>query len=158
MNTVTAPRRRPIIAAASMLLAVLGTFAMAAFLPTPATVFSGENLAMAADTSATPLLVHNVYFTLNKSTSEGRAKLVAACQQYLTGHAGTVHFSCGTRTADLTRPVNDQEFDVGLHIVFASRKDHDTYQTHPRHLQFIEENRATWKQVRVFDDDAQAQP
>ena len=41
--------------------------------------------------------------------------------------------------------------DVALHVVFDSRDAHDAYQTAPRHLQFIEENRADWAKVRVFD-------
>jgi hypothetical protein len=41
----------------------------------------------------------------------------------------------------------------GLHVVFASRAAHDTYQTHPRHLQFIAENKEGWTNVRVFDAD-----
>ena len=112
-----------------------------------------ERIAMAADKSAGPHLVHNVYFTLNESTPENRRRLLDACHRYLTDHPGTVYFSCGVRTPDLQRPVNDQTYDVGLHVVFDSRAAHDAYQVHPRHIQFIEENRATWKEVRVFDDD-----
>lgn len=99
-------------------------------------------------------LVHNVYFTLNESTPENREQLIAACKKYLVRHPGVVFFACGT-VADLTRPVNDRAFDVGLHVVFKDRKSHDRYQTSPDHVQFIEENRAHWKQVRVFDDDAE---
>ena len=38
-----------------------------------------------------------------------------------------------------------------LKIAFADRAAHDGYQVHPRHKQFIEENRETWEKVRVFD-------
>jgi hypothetical protein len=31
--------------------------------------------------------------------------------------------------------------------------DHDAYQQHPRHIQFIEENKPSWKKVRVFDSE-----
>ena len=55
--------------------------------------------------------------------------------------------------SDLDRSVNDRDFDVGLHLVFKDRAAHDLYQNAPRHLQFIEENKATWKKVRVFDSD-----
>jgi hypothetical protein len=40
---------------------------------------------------------------------------------------------------------------VALHIVFATKEDHDRYQTATAHVQFVEENKADWKQVRVFD-------
>ncbi len=97
------------------------------------------------------MLVHSVYFQLKESTEASKAALLAACKQYLTGHAGTVFFGCGTVAEGLDRPVNDRDFDVALHLVFASRADHDAYQVAPRHLQFVEENRMNWAQVRVFD-------
>lgn len=97
------------------------------------------------------LLAHNVYFTLKESSAAGRAKLVQACRKHLTGHSGTVFFACGVLEDSLQRPVNDRNFDVGLYVIFASKADHDAYQVHPRHLQFIDENKGNWKQVRVFD-------
>jgi quinol monooxygenase YgiN len=107
--------------------------------------------------SATPLspLVHNVYFSLKDKSPAARDALLAACRRHLTDHPGTVFFAVGT-LSDLDRPVNDRGFDVGLHIVFRDRAAHDAYQTHPRHLQFIEENKAGWSQVRVFDSDCPA--
>jgi hypothetical protein len=101
------------------------------------------------------LLVHNVYFALNDNSPENVQKLVAACRKYLTDHPGTVLFACGG-VSDLNRSVNDRDWDVGLHLVFKNRAAHDVYQDAPRHLQFIEENKATWKKVRVFDSDCQS--
>ena len=63
-------------------------------------------------------LAHNVFFTLNDRTDAAKAKLVQSCKKYLTAHPGTVYFACGTLVEDLTRPVNDRDFDVGLHIIF----------------------------------------
>jgi hypothetical protein len=98
-----------------------------------------------------PVLVHDVYFTLKDSSAEAKKKLVDACKKYLTKHPGTVYFAAGTRAEDLKREVNDQDFDVALHIVFKDRQSHDKYQDSPRHQQFIKENRDNWKKVRVFD-------
>jgi hypothetical protein len=100
------------------------------------------------------MVCHMVYFTLKDRSSEGLKRQLDACQKYLTGHDGTVFFAIGTRTPDLSREVNDKEFDVGLHVVFRDRAAHDAYQTHPRHVQFIEENKPHWAKVRVFDADA----
>jgi hypothetical protein len=102
-------------------------------------------------------LAHIVFFELNESTPANRDRLVAACYQYLNNHDGVIYFSAGTLNPDLARPVNDRTFDVALHVVFASKAAHDIYQTHPRHLQFVAENKATWKTVRVFDSDVAAQ-
>ncbi len=103
--------------------------------------------------SPAPMIVHNVYFTLHENSPAARQKLVAACRKYLTDHPGVVYFSAGVLCDALARPVNDREFDVGLHVVFRTLADHDAYQQHPRHLQFIDENKATWKKVRVFDSE-----
>jgi hypothetical protein len=97
------------------------------------------------------MLVHSVYFGLKESTPAERDALLAACKQYLTAHPGTLFFGCGTVAEGLDRPVNDRDFDVALHVVFASRADHDAYQVAPRHLRFVEENREKWARVRVFD-------
>lgn len=99
------------------------------------------------------MLAHMVFFTLKDSSPTEVQRLVDGCHRYLTAHPGTVFYGVGTRTPDLTRPVNDQTYHVGLHVVFASREDHDRYQQAERHLQFIAEHRDNWAQVRVFDSD-----
>jgi hypothetical protein len=97
------------------------------------------------------MLAHNVYFALKESNEAARQALIAACKRYLTGHPGTLFFACGVREAGLTRPVNDRDFDVSLHLVFESKAAHDAYQVAPRHHQFVDENRDNWAKVRVFD-------
>ena len=104
-------------------------------------------------TAAASMLAHNVFFTLKNDSAAARAKLVEACHEYLKGHDGVAFFAAGPLTADLDRPVNDRQFQVGLHVIFKDRQSHDDYQVSPRHLQFIEENKASWQQVRVFDSD-----
>jgi quinol monooxygenase YgiN len=96
-------------------------------------------------------LAHMVYFTLRDGSDSAVQNLIAACTKYLTDHPGTVYFGVGTVAADLDRPVNDRDFHVALQVIFESRAAHDDYQQAPRHLQFVEENKATWAKVRVFD-------
>jgi hypothetical protein len=105
--------------------------------------------ATAAGTSAP--LAHIVFFTLAESNDANRLKLIEACKKYLDGHEGVVYFGVGVRAPECDRAVNDRDYDVALHLVFASAKDQDVYQTHPRHLKFVEECQGMWKQVRVFD-------
>jgi hypothetical protein len=100
--------------------------------------------------SARPL-VHNVFFTLKDGSEANVQKLIDSCEQHLRGHDGEVFFCVARVVPDLDRPVNVRDFHVGLHVAFASREAHDAYQTAPRHLRFIEENKPTWAQVRVFD-------
>ena len=102
------------------------------------------------------LLVHNVYFTLHDGSTANRETMLAACRKYLTGHPGTVFFAVGTVCAELNRPVNDLDYDIGLHMVFKSKADHDAYQIAPRHEEFIAANKSLWKKVRVFDSVAES--
>ena len=96
-------------------------------------------------------VAHMVYFKLNKSSESARKKLVAACDKYLSEHDGTAYYSAGVLAEDLKRDVNDRDFDVALHLVFKTKAAHNKYQTSPRHLKFIAENKQTWAKVRVFD-------
>lgn len=97
------------------------------------------------------MLAHNVYFALKDNSVDAKKTLVDACKKYLSSHPGEVFFAAGTRAEDLTREVNDRDFDVALHIVFTDKAAHDKYQDDRRHKQFIEENKDNWKKVRVFD-------
>jgi hypothetical protein len=97
------------------------------------------------------ILAHAVYFTLQDASEAARTRLVAACREHLSGHAGSVFMSAGLPAPEFDRPVNDRGFDVALHVYFEDKASHDAYQEHPRHKQFIEESRPNWKQVRVFD-------
>jgi hypothetical protein len=116
-----------------------------------ACVTSGGTQAGEKAGAAGALLSHDVYFTLKDNSPAAKEKLVAACKKYLSKHEGEVFFAAGVRAEELKREVNDQDFDVALHIVFKTRADQDRYQEAARHKQFIAENRANWKRVRVFD-------
>jgi hypothetical protein len=95
--------------------------------------------------------LHDVYFTLNDAAPAQCDRLVRDCHEYLKGHDGVVSLSAGIRAAGCERDVNDLQFEVSLHMVFADRKAHDAYQTAPRHMEFVARNKANWKKVRVFD-------
>jgi Stress responsive A/B Barrel Domain len=104
-----------------------------------------------AAATAEPMIGHMVYFQLTDNAPENVEKLVAACDKYLSSHPGQVYYAAGTLAKDLNRPVNDRDWDVALHLVFKTRADYDKYADAERHKQFIEENKANWKKVRVFD-------
>jgi hypothetical protein len=96
---------------------------------------------------------HMVFFTLADAKPENKATLLAACKKYLEKHEGVEYFSAGVISDQFKRDVNDREWDVALHLVFKNKAAHDKYQDHPQHLKFIEENKALWKKVRVFDSE-----
>jgi hypothetical protein len=124
--------------------AVVAAAACCTFLALPASQAADER-------SSGPMVAHMVFFTLKDQTPAAREALVAACKKYLTKHDGTVYFSAGSRAPEFDRPVNDKEFDVALHLIFKDKASHDLYAEAPRHLEFIDENKDTWAEVRVFD-------
>jgi stress responsive alpha/beta barrel protein len=101
--------------------------------------------------SQEPALAHNVYFALNDASPAARAQLVDACYKYLKDHPGVTSFAAGEIVESHDRDVNVRDWDVGLHMVFKSKTRHDLYQEAEDHHKFIEENKANWKDVRVFD-------
>jgi len=117
--------------------------------------FTGMALAIDPpnDPPAKPQIGHMVFFKLKENSAENQAKLVAACKKYLSIHEGTVYFSTGARGKDFKRDVNDQDWDVALHLVFVNKGFHDKYSDHPEHLKFIDENKSNWEKVRVFDSE-----
>ena len=98
-------------------------------------------------------LAHHVFFTLHDTASSKVEALLSACKKYLDQHPGVESFAIGRLNPDLCRAVNDRAYDVSLHVVFIDKAAHDAYQVSPRHLQFIDEQKPNWKQVRVFDSD-----
>ncbi len=104
-----------------------------------------------SDTAQSSGLAHMVFFTLKDRSPTARDALVAACDMYLTDHPGTIHYSAGPRAEAYQRPVNDQEFDVALVLIFATDEDHQRYQTSERHQQFLAEQLENCSTVRVFD-------
>jgi len=98
-----------------------------------------------------PGLAHNVYFTLHDNSPTARARLVDACYKYLKDHPGVTFFAAGEIVESHAREVNVRDWDVGLHVVFADKEQHDLYQKAEDHHTFIAENQDKWKSVRVFD-------
>jgi hypothetical protein len=47
--------------------------------------------------------------------------------------------------------VSVKDFDVALHVVFANKAAKAKYLESTRHHQFVEENKAVFGKVRVFD-------
>ena len=112
---------------------------------------------MVEDVSRIPV-AHMVYFSLLDTSPSARARLIASAHELLTGQHGVLHFSVGTLAENLQRAVNVRDFEVSLHVIFEDMAAHDRYQSDPRHVRFMAENRANWKAVRVFDSNLAATP
>jgi hypothetical protein len=101
--------------------------------------------------TATGQLIHNVFFTLKDHSKESRQKFLEAAKKYLTGHEGTVYFVCGVVAEDVSEPVSVKDFDVALHLVFASKEAEAKYIKDPRHVEFVEKCKESFAKVHVFD-------
>lgn len=112
----------------------------------PAVALSGRSTA-----SAAPRLAHMVFFSLKDRSKESREKFVASCQKYLTGHPGTLYISFGTIAEDVVEAPSVRDFDVALHIVFENKEANAEYQKSKRHVEFVQENKALFAGVKVFD-------
>jgi len=104
---------------------------------------------MPPNSSAT--FAHMVYFTLKEDSLVSQDALIKACKEYLKDHEGSQYFSVGIRAQAYQRPVNNTDFHVALHLIFATEADHQRYQDSERHQEFIARNKHNWAQVQVFD-------
>ncbi len=59
----------------------------------------------------------------------------------------------GKPAATPERPVTNNDYDYALFLDFASVEDHDTYQAHPDHDVFVDNFKAWFATVKVFDCD-----
>jgi len=115
-------------------------------------VFVLAVLLVAAPTLAAEM-GHMVFFKLTDSSPKSRTHFAGLCHKYLAKIPGITYFSVGGLADDLSRDVNDKDFDIALHVVFKDRAAHDVYATHPDHLKLIELGKPLWTKVRVFDSD-----
>jgi quinol monooxygenase YgiN len=99
------------------------------------------------------MLVHNVFFSLRDNSDAAKRQLVEDCHKYLGGIPGMIFYAAGT-CSDMDRPVNDRDYDVALHTVFADKAAMQAYLEHPSHLEFVARHKPGWAKVRVFDSDA----
>ena len=53
--------------------------------------------------------------------------------------------------ADTDRPVIDSTYSYSLIVSFDSKKEHDIYQEHPLHKDFIAAAEDLWDKVQVYD-------
>jgi hypothetical protein len=99
------------------------------------------------------MLVHSVFFTLKDGVSE-QEKAAFINQARLLGNIETVHsMYLGTPAATPDRPVIQKNYDVAVTVLLDSLEDHDVYQVHQIHQDFIANNSHLWENVVIYDSD-----
>ena len=96
------------------------------------------------------LFIHHVYFWLKKPVTEKvkakfekELKELVTIDQIVGKHLGI--------PATTNRGVIDSSYSYSLLLTFRNREDQDIYQTHPKHLKFIDECEELWERVVVYD-------
>ena len=96
-------------------------------------------------------MVHNVFFWLKPDADS--AKFEAGAKSLLdidVVGSGTVRKTAATPE----RAVTDKSFSYHLSLTFASIDDHNTYQDHPHHHEFVENCLDLWERAVVYDSEA----
>ncbi|HEY3328937.1 MAG TPA: Dabb family protein [Capsulimonadaceae bacterium] len=91
---------------------------------------------------------HNVYFWA--ADASAAAKIAEGCAKHLAGIPGVLRLNLG-KPAGTDRAVVDNSYGVALLVEFADRAAHDVYQDHADHHAFIDECKAYWTKVQVYD-------
>lgn len=81
---------------------------------------------------------HIVVCWTDPATPDSAERVLAGAQKYLAPIPGVVAFHAG-RCVPSPRAVVDSSFQVALNMSFTTKADQDQYQTHPSHIQFVEE-------------------
>ena len=107
--------------------------------------------SMAGEVKITSALVHHVFFWLKEpKNEEHRKQLVKALNELLkveTIRMSHIGFPAGTESRDVV----DHSYSVSYMVMFDDQAGQDTYQVHPLHVKFVEENSHLWSKVVVYD-------
>ncbi|MCZ8206062.1 Dabb family protein [Gemmatimonas sp.] len=98
-----------------------------------------------------PMLVHAVYFWLRPDLSEDER---ASFERNLQALSAIPSQGCYIGTpASTDRPVIDRTYTWALVLLFRDMAEHDAYQVHPAHQQFVAENKSRWSRVQIYDSE-----
>lgn len=96
------------------------------------------------------LFIHHVFFwlkdPLNKEARdrfEKAAKELVTIETIIDHHIGV--------PAPTAREVIDSTYTYSVFTTYRNKEDQDIYQSHPKHLKFIEDCQDLWEKVVVYD-------
>jgi hypothetical protein len=92
--------------------------------------------------------VHMVYFWLKDSTTA--EAFMANTEDFIKKIPEVISYHIG-KPAMTPRDVVDNSYSVCLVVTFDNVAGHDAYQDHPTHLDFIDNNKEKWTEVKVYD-------
>lgn len=99
------------------------------------------------------MLQHNVYFYLNDDVTTEEREEFEAGLKVLLGIEEVYKSEIGIPGATEQRDVTDHSFVYSVFSWFETMDDHEVYQEHPTHLEFIDKYSNLWADVRVYDSE-----
>lgn len=98
-------------------------------------------------------MLHHVFFWLkNPASEEDKQKLIEGLHGLKqTDTPRSIHI--GVPASTPAREVVDHSYHVSLLVTFDNLEDHDRYQDHPAHLEFVEKCSHLWERVQVYDTE-----
>ncbi|WP_419801263.1 Dabb family protein [Mucilaginibacter sp.] len=96
------------------------------------------------------MFIHHVFFWLkDKNSNTDRADLLKGLQTLASVEPKKmIHIGVKAST---NRPVIDTTYDFSLLLIFNSLEDHDAYQIHPTHQDFVKNCSHLWEKVTIYD-------
>ena len=94
--------------------------------------------------------IHHVFFWLKEPVTLATKKEFEKALKELVTIETIIDYHLGI-PAKTDREVIDSSYTYSLFTTFKDKKDQDVYQTHPKHLKFIEDCGDLWEKVIVYD-------
>jgi hypothetical protein len=94
--------------------------------------------------------VHAVFFWLVNEDEKTKKAFLAELRKFIDQADMITSQHIGT-PADTDRPVIDNTYTFSLILSFDSKKEHDEYQEHQLHKDFISNASSLWVKVQVYD-------
>lgn len=117
---------------------------LAAVLALPSSMKAGKPDTMQGN------FVHVVFFWLKKENEKTKKAFLTELRKFID-HADMINSQHIGTPADTDRPVIDNTYTFSLILSFDSKKEHDEYQEHQLHKDFIANASPLWEKVQVYD-------
>src|SRR4051794_1204193 len=99
------------------------------------------------------MFVHHVFFWLKEDLEiidihkfETGVETLTIIDLVKTGDVG--------KPAKTDRPVIEKSYSYSLLLIFENQEDHDKYQVHPTHLEFVSNCSSLWQKVLIYDTES----
>ena len=137
--------RRKFIKSTSLLLTAAATIGYKA-------TYANNQFTSINSKENTSMLLHNVYFYLNEGVTDSEKKgFEKGTEKFLSAVPEIQKFDIGIPAGTPSRDVVDHSFGYSIFVWFKNVDDHNAYQKHPAHEEFISNFAGLWEKVQVID-------